>query len=672
VEVTPRGERIVDVSPFLTADTLDLAGRFNELGKGFKALPALSVADPASLKAFPDNIEIDSLLSFASDTPGKEVEAIAVTPKQLSLSVHHSFIRLPGPGYQPRRFDIRVGGFSSQSFDFGVPLGEAVVTQLANRFRLEKVDPAAARSRVKKPIIFYIDSAAPEPIRTALLTGAGWWSQAFDAAGLIDAFQVKVLPEGADPLDVRYNVVNWNHRLSRGWSFGQVVVDPRTGEIVKGSVLLESRRLRQDMILFEGLVGTANNGNGGANDPVRLSLARVAQLAAHEVGHALGFVHNFASSTQADADHIQSVMDYPGPKIGLRNGEIDLADAYTTGIGAWDKFTVDWLYADPAGENAEAAADGKVRKVYGEGARFITDVDGRAVETANAWGSMWDNGADPSTELRHILDVRAVALGRFGEGALRPGEPIAELRRKFVPLWLLHRYQVEATAKLVGGIDYRYGAAGDGLGPSKAVSPASQRAALDALLATLSTSALTVPAHLPDLLTSGLNGREDPQFSREVFSSEHIALFDPLAATESAAQLTLSSLLAAPRLNRVYRQHVQDASQPGLDTLFERLLAATTGNLDTAAARRIARRTVLDIQALTRDGQALPEVRAKAAAQIGKLAQPGKSRSASAEQREWWDLLRRDLRDADTEGGKGAAPFVDTLPRVPPGMPIGG
>lgn len=390
------GGLVIDIAPFLTRDILNIAGDLNEGGKGFKLVDALSTADPTSVKIFPDNIEMEAIQTFQSDTPGNEIDGIAPDGRQISFVVHHSLVRLPEPGYQPRRFDVRAGGFATQAFDFGTPLGQDVVYQLANRFRLEKVDPAAARSRVKKPIVYYIDSAAPEPIRQALADGVAWWSRAFDAAGLIDAFQVKILPPDVDPLDIRYNVVNWGNRLTRGWSFGQVIADPRTGEIVKSSVFLGSLRVRQDMIIFESLVGSKETNSGSPNDPVQASLARIRQLGAHEVGHAIGFVHNFAASTQGRL----SVMDYPGPFIQVKDGKIDLSDAYAAGIGTWDKFTVDWLYGQPSpGVDPEAAASAKATAAQKAGLRFTTDIDGRASDSPTPWGSMWDNGLDPAAEL---------------------------------------------------------------------------------------------------------------------------------------------------------------------------------------------------------------------------------------------------------------------------------
>jgi hypothetical protein len=494
----------VDLASFFTRDVMDIAATLNSETSGFRLSEALSATDADTVKVFPDNIEVDAYQTFVADRPGKQVTLIAAEPRQVSFIVHHSLVRLPGPGYTPRHYDIRTGGFVAPVYDYGTPLGQPIVNDLAARFRLEKTDPNAARSPVKKPIIFYIDDAAPEPIRTALTEGVSWWNQAFDAAGFVDAFQVKPLTPDIDPLDIRYNVVNWIDRLTRAWSWGQWVIDPRTGEIVKSSVILGALRVRQDITIFESLVGKAQENTGGPNDPARAALARIRQLGAHEVGHALGFVHNFAGSVQGRI----SVMDYPGPRIGLKGGAIDLSDAYATDIGKWDKFTVDWLYGQPKpGENVEAVANAKMAAMEAGGMLFSTDIDGRAPETPSPTGSMWDDGADPVAELTKLMEVRRIGLQHFGPQVLNPGEPLSNLRRVFVPLWLLHRYQMDAAAKFVGGVDYPYAVAGGNRPLAKVVPAADQQKALAALLGR-ALARCADGAHAP--AADALDGRERP------------------------------------------------------------------------------------------------------------------------------------------------------------------
>jgi hypothetical protein len=649
------GRIVIDIAPFLAGDTMGIAPALAQGGaRGYKLVGAMSTADPGATKIFPDNIELEALQTYASDTPGQDMENVAPDARQISFTVHHSLVRLPDAGYKPRAFDQRAGGFASQAVDFAVPLGGALVYDLADRFRLEKTDPKAARSTVKKPIIFYIDTAAPEPIRQALFEGVSWWKDAFEAAGLIDAFQVKMLPPGADPMDVRYNVVNWVDRATRGWSFGQVIADPRTGEIIKGSVLLGALRVRQDIIIYEGLVGTSQLNSGGPNDPVRVALARIRQLGAHEVGHALGFVHNFAGSTQGR----NTVMDYPPPRIGLKNGAPDLSDAYAVGGGAWDRFVVDWLYGSDSDAVSKAKADAAVKA----GLHFVSDEDSRGLDVGQPWGSLWDDGADPVAELNRLMTVRTAALARFGTASLTTGEPIANLRRKLVPVWLMQRYQIEAAAKLVGGIDYHYSVLGDGNEASPPVPAAAQNAALDALLTTLAPQTLTIPAPLLPLLSAGQQGNNDRQYTTEIFSTAGGPVFDPLVAADVAASITLDALLAPARLSRLAQQ--QGAGALSLDDMLQRLERATIDNAQGPVAERIAWRTVLTMARARRDAAGMPAV-ATALDERLKAIEASLARGKAS-----WSLsLAATLKDRGALNGLLDAP--KTKLKVPPGMPIG-
>ncbi|HEX8442701.1 MAG TPA: zinc-dependent metalloprotease [Allosphingosinicella sp.] len=665
---TADGRVLVDLAPFLTRDAAGIGQALKGAGeKGFALSNDLSVADPSSVRAFPENIEFEARQTFVSSEPSAEVNNIAPAAGNLSFIVRHSLVKLPDAGYQVRRFDPRTGSFGTQVLDFAAPLGSPIVQELANRFRLEKIDPNAPRSRVKKPIVFYIDTSAPEPIRTALFEGASWWTQAFEAAGYLDAYQVKMLPPGIDPLDIRYNVVNWTNRATRGWSYGQVVEDPRTGEIIKGQVLLGSLRVRQDMLIFEGLVGADKVGRGGPNDPINAALARIRQLAAHEVGHALGLAHNFAGSTQGR----YSVMDYPAPRIGLVDGAPDLSDAYGAGMGRWDMFAVNWLYgARNEAQAAEIAAAG-----LRDGLRYVTDADARAVSAAQPYGSMWEDTADPVAELERMLKVRRAAVDRFGPSALAAGEPVSNLRRKFVPIWLLHRYQVEGAAKLVGGVDYAYSIRGDGREAARRVGEADQRRALQALLATLSPQALAVPAQLLPYLSAGWSGSPDRQFDIEIFRTAGGPVFDPLAASDAAANVTLAALLAPERLNRLAEQNRMDPSQIGASEVIDQLIATTFAReaSDPALAgvqRRIATTTTLALARVQRD-PALPAPLALALdARLRRLAVDLDQRRDGGADRDWARGLGRLLTDREALDKVLAEPR--RLPAVPPGMPIGG
>ena len=664
----PNGGYTVDISSFLATQDLGIAAALNQsgdtfgtggaaqgAGKGFKRDDKLSAAVPDSVKVFPENVEVDAIQTYTSDEPGDEVENIAPDPHQVSFTIHSSFVKLPAPGFVPRAFDPRIGGFSTQVVDFAAPLGSDVVRDYANRFRLEKTNPGTAPSRVKKPIVYYIDSRAPEPIRDALIDGVSWWKKAFEAAGYIDAFEVKTLPPGVDPMDVRYNIVNWDDRATRGWSYGQEIVDPRTGEIVKGMVVLGSLRARQDIQIFEGLVGADQLNTGGPNDPVQAALARLRQLGAHEVGHTLGFAHNFAASTQDRA----SVMDYPAPRIGLVNGKPDLSDAYGVGLGKWDMATVDWLY----GAQDQATADTKARADVAAGLRYVEDADARSPDSAQRWASLWDDGADPTAELNRMMTVRSAAIANFGLASLAPDEPMANLRRRFVPIWLLHRYEVVATAKAIGGGEYTYAVNGDGQEQSLPVPADAQRAALSALLATLSPEALRVPDRLVPLLSAPRNGSDNRQFDIEVFATAHGPLFDPLVAADAAAEITLNSLLSPARLARVSAQHAVDANMPGVDEVLDKLWSAVRPGGD-ALSRRIAYRAIATMAATAQDKTTTPEV---AALVDQKLHDIGGQLSGSDA---WGASLSRKLLDP-RERAKLAKDLSRNAP-IPPADPIGG
>ena len=667
----PDGRLLVDVSSFLTRDVMGVADALKAVGeKGWKQVDGLSLADPDAVKVFPENIELEARETFSSDTPGAEVRNIVPDGKLITVQVRHSLVKLPDPGFEPRRFDPRVGTWSDIVLDFAAPLDKDVVYRLTRRFRLEKTDPAAARSPVKKPIVFYIDRAAPEPIRTALREGVSWWNDAFSAAGYENAFRAEILPEGADPLDVRYNVVNWADRATRGWSYGQEIIDPRTGEIVKGSVVLGALRVRQDMLIFEGLVGADQDGTGGPNDPIQVSLARLRQLGAHEVGHSLGFTHNFAASTQGRS----SVMDYPPPRINLTDGKIDLSDAYAKSIGSWDRFVVDWLYGVvPSGAAGEKVLADKASAELASGVRYVTDADSRPANAAQPWGVLWDDGADPAAELTRIMKVRRVALDRFGENVLRPGEPVQALKRKYVPIYLLHRYEVEATVKLLGGVDYAYPVKGDARAVSTAVPAAQQRAALAALLATLAPAELDTPEAVLPLLSAAQSGDSDRQYDIEVLGNMGGPVFDPIGAADVAAGLTIEALANPERLARMLDQHRRDAGQPGASEVLDRLIATAftpqTGRL-AEVARRIQVRTTLDLAAVARDPKTPPAVAAEIGQRLADLsarlkAAPGTDPAERAHRLRLASLLA----DKDELARVLADPKLK--PEVPPGMPIG-
>jgi len=560
---------LIDASKFFLRDAHNVAGKLQNAKQGnYKLDLSKSAFFMERTKAFPKNVEFETILTFEGDAKGKFIRSVTPNSSFVTVRQHHSFIELPDDNYKMRRFDPRSGSIGFSYLDYATPIEEPIKKRFIIRHRLEKNDPKATISEAKEPIVYYLDRGAPEPIKSALLEGGSWWNEAFEAAGYKNAFQFKVLPEGADPLDIRYNVVQWVHRSTRGWSYGASIVDPRTGEILKGHVSLGSLRIRQDYLIAQALLGVSEK-TGDENPLLQLALARIRQLSAHEIGHTLGFTHNFAASY----NNRSSVMDYPHPYVKLINNKIDVSKAYEKGIGDWDKVTVAYSYQDfPKNVNEENALNNIVESSIKKGMKFITDSDARAQGGAHIYAHLWDNGTNPAKELDRILKVRETAINNFSVKNINKNQPYSVLEDVFVPLYFFHRYQVEATSKLIGGLDYSYALKGDNQAIVKPIDALVEKEALQSLLNAISVETLKIPINLLELFPPRAYNYSR---SRESFGSKNGVAFDALNAASTASELVLDLLFNSQRASRMIQQKALFKNQLGLDEMINIVVEST-------------------------------------------------------------------------------------------------
>ncbi len=572
IEAQTNNHILVDATDFILRDAMRVANRIKAAQQGnYTFDKTRSAIFLERTKNFPLNTEIEATITLtnADGTVGNFVQSVTPSAEAITLRMHHSFVQLPDTGYQPRVFDARSSFINTSYFDYSTPVSEPVEKNFIIRHRLKKKDTNAAISEPVKPIIYYLDNGTPEPVRSALLQGASWWNQAFEAAGYRNAFMVKVLPDSADPMDIRYNVINWVHRSTRGWSYGASVVDPRTGEIIKGQVSLGSLRVRQDYLIAQGLLAPFENGMPVNDKMLQMALERLKQLAAHEVGHTLGLMHNYASSTNNRA----SVMDYPHPLARINAaGEIDLSNAYDDKIGDWDKLAITWGYQDfPAATNEAAALNNMLTGAAKKGLLFISDRDARAAGGLHPFAHLWDNGNNPVAELREVNKVRAKALAQFGEKNIRPGMPMAMLEDVLVPVYLYHRYQLEAVTKWIGGLNYTYALRGDGQVVTKAIIRQEQLFALNAVTDCLDPEFLVLPDNIAKLIPPRPAGYN---FTRELFKKRTGLAFDALAPAETAADLPLSFLFHTERINRMVQYEAMNGGL-GLNEMISIVIKKT-------------------------------------------------------------------------------------------------
>ena len=566
------GSYKIDLTPFLMQDAHGVSDRLNNLKQGnYKIDLSKSSIELTNTKAFPKNVEFEALLTYKGKPNSYLIPSVSPDSKLISLIQHHSFIELPDDNYSTREFDPRSGAIMTSYMDYATEIEKPIIKRKIIRHRLKKKNVNSEYSEPEEPIIYYLDPGTPEPVKSALIEGALWWNDAFEEIGFKNAFQVKVLPEGADPMDCRYNMIQWVHRSTRGWSYGASVVDPRTGEIIKGHVSLGSLRIRQDFLIAQSLMNRPYEFDNDNDQPMlELALARIRQLSAHEVGHTLGFAHNFASSSNNRA----SVMDYPHPLLAINKDGIDFSNSYSVGIGDWDKVSVAYSYSEINDQNEKPFLDKILENAYKKGLRFITDSDARSSSGSHVNAHLWDNGKNVTQNLNEIFKIREKAISNFSEYNIKKGEPFSKLEDLFVPLYFMHRYQTEAVIKLIGGMDYNYSTRGDGQLIVKDLEYKIQNDALQSVLKSLDAKHLTIPKNILNLFPPRAYGYPS---NRESFKGRTGVSFDPFSAAQTASEFSINLLLNTERLNRIKVQSSINSSRFNLNKLFDDILSSTFG-----------------------------------------------------------------------------------------------
>ncbi len=671
------GKILIDASDFVLQDVFDVRGALQTSQQGvFRLDRSRSAIYPPRTKAFPKNTEVEVLLTFESDAPGADVARHTPDPRALTLREHHSFVELPDDNYKPRAFDPRVGIFWTPFYDFSRPFNRQPEVRWLERWRLEKKDPTAAVSEPVKPLVYYLDRGVPEPYRAAFKEGASWWNKTLEAAGFRNAFRVEDLPDSVDPMDARYSVIQWVHRSDPGFSVGQSFADPRTGEIIKAVLKMDAYRSITDYNIFAGLEPATDNATQDwitSLDPkvngTEFTMSRRRQHIAHEIGHTLGLAHNYIAHAYGRA----SVMDYPGPLVRLRkDGTIDVSSAWRSGTGAYDTLVIRYAYtqyASPAEETGGLSS--LMRDALARGIRFLSDRDADAGVVPEA--TRWLNGDDAVKELERQSAVRDVLLAKFDESVIATGDPMWLLNERLVPVYLHHRYAIEAAIKAVGGMDYTFALRGDAQVPARIVDPARQREALTALLATIQPKALAIPERILAKLPPSPYG-----FSGGwTFGSPAGIVFDPLAVASALSSYVADGLLQPERVERLVAFHARNAAAPSADEVMGTMIESVYGTAKAstpyeAGLRRAARRSVVDaLLGLAANPRATPDARAMAENHLNRLAgRLAASNPTDNDDRAANAAVVRDTRNWLDR--RIAPPRTTGVIQLPPGTPIGG